>query len=94
MNSFLGNDRETVDKIYELSKALSSKKGGYFKFYNLPTRKGDNAPMMKITLGEKIAEKKETEDKSQRQQNKTEGTKKKSSVASVIKKLSTRRKTK
>ena len=96
MNKFLGNDRETVDKIYELSKALSSKKGGYFKFCNLPARKGDNAPMMKISLGEKITVKNETDNKKklQRQQNKTEVKQKKSSVSSVIKKLSLRKKTK
>ena len=90
MNKFLGNDRETVDKIYELSKALSSKKGGYFKFYNLPARKGDNAPMMKISLGEKIAEKIEKDDKKKlkKEQDKTEATEKKSSMSSVIKKLS------
>lgn len=103
--SFCGNDREVVDRIFELSKKITSSKGGILKYINLPARKGDNAPMARVELAEKIVEKKvEKEGKAkgkgklndnkitQSEQRMTESTKKKVSVPSVLRKIATRRK--
>ena len=52
--SFLGNDRKTTDKIYEFSKKMKTTAGGYLKYVNLPSRKGDNAPLTRIELSQKL----------------------------------------
>lgn len=98
--SFTGNDRVVADKIFELSKMITSEKGGFLTYINLPARKGDNAPIARVELVQKIVEKKVVrEDKTGGKKNKnrevledqkaTEKTRKK---ASVLQKLSLRKK--
>jgi large subunit ribosomal protein L17 len=72
--SILANDRKTTDKIFEIAKNFKEQKGGYLKVINLPLRKGDSAPMVKIQWSNKIEEpvkakttkKSEKEDKSKK----------------------------
>jgi large subunit ribosomal protein L17 len=101
--SFTGNDRLVADKIFELSKAITPGKGGFLKYINLPARKGDNAPIARVELVQKIVEKTIVkEDKAEGKKNKkkeaagdqkaTERTEKKTLVPSVLQKLSLRKK--
>jgi large subunit ribosomal protein L17 len=93
---FTGNDREITDKLIKLAGTISASSGGYLRYINLPARKGDNTPMMRIELSQKIDEKVATKDSvkedtksGQKVLEKVEG---KRSPVSVIKKLSLRKK--
>lgn len=54
--AFVGNDRQTLEKIIDLTKVLKPAVGGYLKYINLPARRGDNASMVRIELSQKIQE--------------------------------------
>ncbi len=47
--AFLRNNRATVDKLFELKDLAKSRKSGFSSIMRLPTRRGDNAEMAKIT---------------------------------------------
>ncbi len=92
---FTGNDRIITDKIFVLSKMIISKNGGFLTYINLPARKGDNAPMVRVDLTEKITMKPDKTDgksKSHKAQEETVAAKVKPSVSSAIKRLSLKRK--
>jgi len=101
--SYMGNDRSTAEKIFEISKFAPSKGGGLLKYINLPSRKGDNAPMARVEFSQKPAESlvsgtdKTPDGKSKTAKGKSkegssekpvEPQNKKKSVSSVIKELS------
>jgi large subunit ribosomal protein L17 len=45
----LGNDKVTVDKLFgELKELTTKRKSGFTRIINLPDRKGDKAPMVKM----------------------------------------------
>jgi len=100
--SFTGNDRVITDKIFELSRVITPSKGGYLRYINLPARKGDNAPIARVELVQKIVEKVAAkEDVGSKGRNvddkkvalkKLKQTEKKVSVPSVLQKLSLRKK--
>lgn len=48
-SAFLRNNRATVDKLFELKTLANSRKSGFSSIMRLPTRRGDNAEMAKIT---------------------------------------------
>jgi len=88
--AMLGNDREVTDRIFEIAKSLSSKTGGYIKTVNLPARRGDAAPMVKLSWTEKIAisEKQKAEslkDKAKIKENKKVRTKNKGQTTKIKK---------
>lgn len=101
--SFCANDRDVATKLYELSKNLASVKGSYLRYVNLPSRKGDNAPMARVEFAEKLVEKETNTDNKLKAAGKGDLKKtsqepvksdKKPSVKSMINKLSLKRKTK
>lgn len=50
----LANDKETVNKLFGELKALTEKRNsGFTRIINLPNRKGDNAPVVRLELVEK-----------------------------------------
>ena len=44
----LGNDTETVDKLFKLKPMTTDRKSGFTRIINLPNRKGDNAEVARI----------------------------------------------
>jgi large subunit ribosomal protein L17 len=60
------NARRTVlgelNNNSQITKTLFDKKFKSFRIVNLPSRKGDNAKMVRMELAEEIVEKKETKD--------------------------------
>jgi large subunit ribosomal protein L17 len=45
----LGNDKKVVDKLFaDFNEIASKKKSGFSRIINLPNRKGDNAPMVRL----------------------------------------------
>jgi large subunit ribosomal protein L17 len=44
----LANDKETVDKLFKLKPMTTKRTSGFTRIINLPTRKGDNAPMARM----------------------------------------------
>jgi large subunit ribosomal protein L17 len=93
---FTGNDREITDKIIELAGKISASGGGYLRSISLPARKGDNAPMVRMELSQKIEEKMVKKDGGKEviksREKVSETVKEKPSPVSVIKKLSLRKK--
>jgi len=47
--SFLRNNRTTVDKLFELKDLAKSRVSGFSSITRLPTRRGDNAEMARIS---------------------------------------------
>ena len=93
---FMSNDRIIADKIFALSKVIVPKNGGFLTYVNLPARKGDNAPMTRVELTEKVPVnetkvKTNEKDKSHKAGDEPGSVKKKPSVSSAIKKLSFRK---
>lgn len=101
ISSFCGNDRKVTQAIFDLAKKLENG-NKYLQMIKLPSRKGDNALMAKVWLIQKIEVEKEIKTdldskavgkrKSQKILKDMVSTKKKSAAASVIKKLSLRKK--
>ena len=93
---FTGNDRETTGKLIELAGKISKSSGGYLMHIGLPARKGDNAPMVRIELAQKIEERVVAKDSGKeivKSRRKLAGkAKEKLSPVSVIKKFSLRKK--
>jgi large subunit ribosomal protein L17 len=87
INSFLGNSREVSESLFKLSKIITNFEGGYLKKTVLPARKGDNASMARIEFKQKIVEA-VSKPQTSKTQEVTGDTMKKTSVASVIKRLS------
>lgn len=51
----MGNDRETVDKLFrEVVSVFSERKSGFTKITLLPRRKGDNAEMARLEWVEEV----------------------------------------
>lgn len=49
----LGNDTETTKKLFgEMKKLTEKRKSGFTRIVNLPSRKGDNAPMVRMEFVE------------------------------------------
>lgn len=47
----LGNDTKTVDKLFGSLKEMTTKRqSGFTRITNLPNRKGDNAPVVRMEL--------------------------------------------
>ena len=45
----LGNDNVTVDRLFsDFKKATEKRNSGFTRIVNLPNRKGDNAPMVRM----------------------------------------------
>ncbi|MDP3994950.1 MAG: 50S ribosomal protein L17 [bacterium] len=54
----MGNDRETVDKLFgKVAQSFTGRKSGFTRTTLLPRRKGDNAEMAILEWVEKIADK-------------------------------------
>jgi len=51
---FTGNDREVVEKLYKVAKSIESDKGGCLRLINLPSRRGDESPMVKVEFVKNI----------------------------------------
>ncbi len=47
--SFLRNDRPTVEKLFTLTDLAKSRPSGFTSITRLPTRRGDNAEMAKLS---------------------------------------------
>ncbi|TSC59829.1 MAG: LSU ribosomal protein L17P [Parcubacteria group bacterium Gr01-1014_107] len=64
----LGNDRKTLDGLKKTIVPLfSDRRGGYTRIVNLPSRRGDAAPMARIEWVKEIAKSDEREVKGKRQ---------------------------
>lgn len=52
---FLGNDRETSDKLFsEVLPTFSGRKSGFTRLVNLPRRRGDAAEIVRLEWSEKM----------------------------------------
>jgi len=51
---YLGNNREVTEKFFVIATKLPDLKGGYLRFINLPARKGDNVPMVRLEFAQKL----------------------------------------
>jgi large subunit ribosomal protein L17 len=96
---FVGNDRKMSDEIIRLSKLIVSKNGGLLSYTNLPARKGDNAPMARVEFAVKIEDKKPTDKEKtaldvSKEGGKGKDVKNKPSIASIVKKLNSKKKSK
>jgi large subunit ribosomal protein L17 len=47
--AFLRNNRESVDKLFELKDLAKSRVSGFSSIMRLPSRRGDNAEMAKLS---------------------------------------------
>jgi len=81
--AYLGNDRETTDKLIETVKnSFSSRKSGFTRIVKLPRRKGDGAEIAKlewtdkIQVQEKVQDKKKAKKKVKEEKSKSDGLKK------------------
>lgn len=60
----MGNDRETVDKLFgKIAPTFTGRKSGFTRITLLPRRKGDNAEMARLEWTEVIQEKEKSDKK-------------------------------
>lgn len=52
--AILGNDRKTSNVLFELVKKIGDRNGGYTRIVPLPARRGDNTPMARLELVERV----------------------------------------
>lgn len=50
LNSKLGNDKNTVEKLLKLKPLTQKRKSGFTRIINLPARRGDGASMARMEL--------------------------------------------
>ena len=59
--AFLGNDRKTVDGIFnKIIKDVGERKSGFTRMINLPRRRGDNAEMVRLEVVRELKTEKKT----------------------------------
>ena len=64
--AFLGNDRETTDRVVNiLAPSFSGRNSGYTKIILLPPRKGDGAQMARLEWVDEITKKEEVKAKNE-----------------------------
>jgi len=89
--SYLANDRETSDKLFELANKFGSRRSGFTRITLIPSRRGDNAQMAtlewtdKVTL-EVVKPQKQEEKKSKDNKSKSEKSEKADTKAKKVKK--------
>jgi large subunit ribosomal protein L17 len=86
--SYLGNDRITTDKLFEIVKSsFSSRNSGFTRIVKLPRRKGDSAEVARIEWTDKVQEKEKTKSKKKSGKTKDSNKMRKPTTQSALKKL-------
>jgi large subunit ribosomal protein L17 len=91
--SKLDNSRNITDLLFhKIAPAFSGRTSGYTRLISLPTRKGDNAKMMKMEWTEKITNNEELKSKSEKAPKKVKPEKKVVKKVTKDENVSTKRK--